>query len=65
MTMLALLGKKNLRGDSVKHTVTLENLSFGTFVVTIGSIRLLLPNVTSGMYRAQTTCAQPEWTVIT
>ena len=53
-----------LRWDSGKRTCTLENLSLGTFVVTIGSIRLLLPNVTSGMYRAQTTCAQPEWTVI-
>lgn len=42
--------------------LTLLNLSFGTFVVIIGSIRRLLPNVTSGIYRAHTTWAQPDET---
>ena len=41
---------------------TLVNLSFGTFVVIIGSIRRLLPNVTSGIYRAHTTWAHPDET---
>ncbi len=39
--------------------VTLLNLSRGSFVVTIGSIFMVLPKVTSGMYSAHTTCAQP------
>lgn len=41
---------------------TLLNLSFGSFDVTMGSMVLLLPKVTSGMYRAHTTWAHPAGT---
>ena len=40
--------------------ITLANLSLGSFDVMMGSIVRKFPNVTSGIYRAQTTCAHPE-----
>lgn len=42
---------------------TLLNLSVGTMLKIIGSIVETFPNLTSGMYNAQTTCAQPELSV--
>lgn len=42
---------------------TLENLSRGSFEVMIGSMILLLPNTTSGIYNAQATWAHPPESV--
>ena len=42
---------------------TLLNRSGGTILSIIGSMVVTLPNLTSGMYRAQTTWAQPELSV--
>ena len=38
---------------------TLVNLSGGTVLRMMGSMVVTLPKLTSGIYRAQTTCAQP------
>ena len=42
------------------ESITLRNLSCGTDDILIGSIVVTFPNLTSGMYNAQTTCAQPR-----
>ena len=42
---------------------TFENLSLGSLVVMMGSMTRLLPNTTSGMYRAHTTWAHPPVSV--
>lgn len=46
-----------------KYQPTLLNLSGGTMLKIIGSMVETLPNLTSGMYRAHTTCAQPVLSV--
>ena len=46
--------------DHIKHVCsTLQKRSCGTEAKIIGSIVVTFPNLTSGMYSAQTTCAQP------
>lgn len=46
--------------DHNKHVCsTLQKRSCGTEAKIIGSIVVTFPNLTSGMYSAQTTCAQP------
>lgn len=47
-----------------ENAYTFANFSLGSFDVMIGSIVLLLPNVASGMYNAQITCAHPNTCVI-
>lgn len=47
--------------DHNKHVCsTLQKRSCGTEAKIIGSIVVTFPNLTSGMYSAQTTCAQPD-----